>query len=83
MLYFKLGSNRAVRGQLRVSWPVASFDPLTRRSRGRNPIGRNAMKTRKTWDVYDAKQYAHTVVSGSGEVYPMEGAMLCHIGITV
>jgi len=35
----------AVRGQLKV------LHPATRWSRGGNPIGRNAMKTRETWNT--------------------------------
>jgi len=41
---FALGSD-AVRGQLKVLYPA------TRWSRGRNPIGRNAMITRETWNT--------------------------------
>jgi len=41
---FALGSD-AVRGRLKVLYPA------TRWSRGRNPIGRNAMKTRETWNT--------------------------------
>jgi len=41
---FALGSD-AVRGQLKVLYPA------TRWSRGQNPIGRNAMKTRETWNT--------------------------------
>jgi len=39
-----MGSD-AVRGQLKVLYPA------TRWSRGRNPIGGNAMKTRETWNT--------------------------------
>jgi len=41
---FALGSD-AVRGQLKVLYPA------TRWSRGQNPIDRNAMKTRETWNT--------------------------------
>jgi len=41
---FALGSD-AVRGQLKVLYPA------TRWSRGRNPIGHNAMKTRERWNT--------------------------------
>jgi len=41
---FALGSD-AVRGQLKVLYPA------TRWSRGRNPIGRNAMKTRESRNI--------------------------------
>jgi len=41
---FALGSD-VMRGQLKVLYPA------TRWSRGRNPIGRNAKKTRKTWNT--------------------------------
>jgi len=44
-----------VRGQLKVLYPA------TRWSRGENPIGRNAMKTRETWNadgsLYDAQHF--------------------------
>jgi len=35
----------AVRDQLKVLYPATSW------SRGRNPIGRNAMRTRETWNT--------------------------------
>jgi len=38
------GVRDAVRGQLKVLYPA------TRLPRGRNPIDRNAMKTRETWN---------------------------------
>jgi len=44
---FVLGCD-AVRGQLKVLYPV------TRWSRGRNPIGRNAMKTRENESAANA-----------------------------
>jgi len=52
MANFALGSD-AVRGQLKVLYPAT-------KSRGRNPIGRNAMRTRGSWTTdgsYDAKYF--------------------------